>query len=266
MNVIEAPAPVPVEAPLALRIEGLAVAYGAKEVLRGVDLDVRQRSVLALVGPSGCGKTTLLRCLNRLVELSPSARVRGRVEHAGADIYGPRVDVNRVRRSIGMVFQQPNPFPMSIFENVAFGIREQARRRPRRRDLVAPVRRALEEAGLLEEVGDSLDRSAFALSGGQQQRLCIARTLAAAPDVILMDEPCSALDPRSTARIEETIRALRERMTVVIVTHNLAQARRVADRCAFLLDGEIVEQGTTEQLFEHPLEQATRDYVAGMFG
>ena len=234
--------------------------------LHGVSLDVPERSVFALIGPSGCGKTTLLRSLNRLTELTRSARVAGSVLHRGTDVYGRGVDPARVRRGIGMVFQQPNPFPMSIFENVAFALREQSRRRPRKAVLRPAVERALVEAGLWDEVSDALDRSAFALSGGQQQRLCIARTLAAGPDVILMDEPCSALDPRSTARIEETIRALRERMTVVIVTHNLAQARRVADHVAFLLDGRILEAGTAEQVMGSPRVQETRDYIAGVFG
>jgi phosphate transport system ATP-binding protein len=247
-------------------VRDLRVRYGTNEVLRGVDLDAERHTVLALVGPSGCGKTTLLRSLNRLVELSPAAVVTGQVLLDGDDVYAPGRDLNVLRRRVGMVFQQPNPFPMTVFENVAFALREQARRRPRRAQLEEPVRQVLEHAGLWDEVKDSLHRSALSLSGGQQQRLCIARALAANPEVLLMDEPCSALDPRSTAVIEELIASLRSEMTVVIVTHNLGQARRISHRLAFALDGDLVEQGPTEQLFTDPDREETRGYLAGSFG
>ncbi len=251
---------------LAIAIRGLRVSYGSSEILHGVDLDAPRGGVLALVGPSGCGKTTLLRSLNRLTELAPTAKIDGKVLLDGDDIYGSKVDLNLLRRRVGMVFQQPNPFPMSIFDNVAFAIREQAQRRPTRGSLMPQVEHALERAGLWHEVKDDLNRSALSMSGGQQQRLCIARTLAADPEVLLMDEPCSALDPRSTARIEELIVQLAGSLTVVIVTHNLAQARRIADYAAFLLNGDLIEQGPAEQVFENPLEQSTRDFVAGIFG
>ena len=251
---------------LALAIRGLRVAYGSAEILHSVDLDAPRGGVLALVGPSGCGKTTLLRSLNRLTELAPTAKIDGEVLLDGTNIYAPKVDLNLLRRRVGMVFQQPNPFPMSIFDNVAFAIREQAQRRPTRGSLMPQVEHALERAGLWHEVKDDLNRSALSMSGGQQQRLCIARTLAADPEVLLMDEPCSALDPRSTARIEELIVQLAGSLTVVIVTHNLAQARRIADYAAFLLNGDLIEQGPAEQIFENSKQQSTRDFVAGIFG
>ena len=250
----------------ALATRGLRVAFGATEILHGVDINAPRGGVVALVGPSGCGKTTLLRSLNRLTELAPTANISGQVLLDGNDIYGSKVDLNLLRRRVGMVFQQPNPFPMSIFDNVAFAIREQARKRPNRNSLMPQVEHALERAGLWHEVKDNLDRSALSLSGGQQQRICIARTLAADPEVLLMDEPCSALDPRSTARIEELIVQLAGSLTVVIVTHNLAQARRIADYAAFLLNGDVIEQGQAEQVFEAPTQQQTADYVAGIFG
>jgi phosphate transport system ATP-binding protein len=257
--------PAPGTAGAVMEIDAWKVAYGQKQVLNGVTLPVNRFEVLALIGPSGCGKTTLLRSLNRLLELAPTARHEGSIRLDGADVYGA-MDPNLLRRRVGMVFQQPNPFPMSIFENVAFALREQARRRPRRSQLEAAVEDVLRRAGLWDEVRDSLGRSALSLSGGQQQRLCIARSLAAQPEVLLMDEPCSALDPRSTARIEELIRALRDIVTVVIVTHNMQQARRVSDRTAFFLNGDVVEHGPTEQLFANPQREETRDYIAGAFG
>ncbi len=249
-----------------MEIDAWTVAYAKKQVLNEVSFDVARNDVLALIGPSGCGKTTLLRSLNRLLELAPTARHTGVIRLDGDDVYAPAMDSNLLRRRVGMVFQQPNPFPMSIFENVAFAVREQARRRPRRSALEQPVEEALRRAGLWDEVRDSLGRSALSLSGGQQQRLCIARSLAAQPEVILMDEPCSALDPRSTARIEELIRTLRGEVTVVIVTHNMQQARRVSDQTAFFLNGDLVERGPTAQVFESPQQAATRDYVSGVFG
>jgi phosphate transport system ATP-binding protein len=247
-----------------LAAEEIRVRYGEAEVLHGVSLSWRRGRVGGLVGPSGCGKTTLLRTLNRLVELTPSARVEGRVLLGGLDTFGEPPAV--VRRRVGMVFQRPNPFPLSIFENIAYAIRPEASRRPRRRAVEEPVEQTLRRAALWDEVKDSLDRSALRLSGGQQQRLCIARALAAGPDMLLMDEPCASLDPISTAKVEELVLALRHELGVVIVTHNLAQAHRVSDRVAFMLDGRVVEEGETAQVFENPQEQETRDYVAGVFG
>ena len=247
-----------------MRTEGLTIAYAGKPAVQDVTLPVRQGEVLALIGPSGCGKTTLLRSLNRLTELTPSASLGGAVTLDGDDIFG--LEVTRLRRRVSMVFQQPNPFPMSVFDNVAYALREQGSRRVRRSVLEPPVRSALERAGLWEEVADDLDRPALRMSGGQQQRLCIARALAAQPEVLLLDEPCSALDPRSTATIEQLILDLREELAVVIVTHNLQQAYRVADHVAFMYLGELVEYGPSEEVFDHPRERRTRDYVAGAFG
>jgi phosphate transport system ATP-binding protein len=251
---------------LVLATRGLRVAFSGNEILHDVDLDAPRGGVLALIGPSGCGKTTLLRSINRLTELAPTATIGGQILLDGTDVYAGGTDLNLLRRRIGMVFQQPNPFPMTIFDNVAFAIREQAKRRPSRGELMPQVADVLQRAGLWDEVKDNLDRNALSLSGGQQQRLCIARTLAANPEVILMDEPCSALDPRSTARIEELIVQLAGSLSIVIVTHNLAQAKRIADYAAYLLNGDLIEQGLAQQVFEDPAHQSTRDFVAGMFG
>ena len=220
--------------------------------------------MLALIGPSGCGKTTLLRTLNRLTELTPSARRAGSVLLDGEDIHD--LPDTKLRARVAMVFQQPNPFPMSIFDNVAFGLREQSRKRPRRRELEPQVVDALRRAGLYDEVRDNLDGPALRLSGGQQQRLCIARAIAPRPEVLLMDEPCSALDPISTATIEKLIGELRRDLAVVVVTHNLAQAHRIADKVAFMYLGDLIEYGTTEQVFDTPRASRTRDYVSGAFG
>ncbi len=250
--------------PERLRLRDVSVSYGSKEAVRSVSLSIHQGEVLALIGPSGCGKTTLLRTLNRLTELTPSAGRSGELTLDGEDIHD--VPDTTLRSRVAMVFQQPNPFPMSIFDNVAFALREQARRRPRRRELEPLVIDALRRAGLYDEVGDDLDRPALRLSGGQQQRLCIARAIAPRPEVLLMDEPCSALDPISTGVIEELIGELRRELAVVIVTHNLAQARRVADKVAFMYLGDLVEYGTVGQVFEEPRAARTRDYVRGAFG
>jgi phosphate transport system ATP-binding protein len=242
----------------------LTIAYGGKVAVNDVDLPVRQGEVLALIGPSGCGKTTLLRSLNRLVELTPAATRAGQITLDGQDV--DAIEVTELRRRVSMVFQQPNPFPMSIFDNVAYALRQQGSRRPSREDLRSPVMDALERAGLYAEVHENLMHPALRLSGGQQQRLCIARALAVRPEVLLLDEPCSALDPRSTATIEQLIMKLREEVAVVIVTHNLQQALRVADHVAFMYLGELVEYGSAEQVFESPREQRTRDYISGAFG
>jgi phosphate transport system ATP-binding protein len=247
-----------------MRVEGLGVAYGGKAAVQDVSLEVRSGEVLALIGPSGCGKTTLLRTLNRLTELTPGAVRSGRLSLDGEDV--DTLEVTQLRRRVSMVFQQPNPFPMSVFDNVAYALREQASRRPRKADLRAPVEHALRRAGLWDEVGDNLDHPALRLSGGQQQRLCIARALAAMPEVLLLDEPCSALDPISTAVIEDLIVQLASELAVVIVTHNMQQAHRIADRVAFMYLGELVELGTAEQIFGAPRQQRTRDYVSGSFG
>ncbi len=249
-----------------MRIEAVSLAYGTRWVVRDVSLPVRQGEVLALIGASGSGKTTLLRSLNRLTEVTAGAGRAGRITLDGEEIH--EIEVNALRRRVTMVFQQPNPFPMSIFENVAYALREAPgrRRRARRSQLEPKVREALRRAGLHEEVAEDLDRPALALSGGQQQRLCIARALAADPEVLLLDEPCSALDPISTAVIEELIVGLRESVAIVIVTHNLQQAQRVADHVAFMHLGELIEYGPAEQVFEAPRKQRTRDYIGGAFG
>jgi phosphate transport system ATP-binding protein len=247
-----------------MRIEQLSISYGHKPAVHAVSLPVRQGEVLALIGPSGCGKTTLLRSLNRLTELTRSARLTGRITLDGVDISA--LEPTALRRRVTMVFQQPNPFPMSIFDNVAYVLREQARRKPRRASLRPQVEEALARAGLLEEVRDNLEHPALRLSGGQQQRLCIARALAANPEVLLLDEPCSALDPQSTKVIEDLIVKLREEVAVVIVTHNLQQAHRIADHVAFMYLGELVEYAPTQALFGSPKEQRTREYVSGAFG
>ncbi len=251
-----------------MRLESVWLAYGEKWVVRDVSLPVRRGEVLALIGASGSGKTTLLRSLNRLTEVTAGAARAGRITLDGEEIH--ELEVNDLRRRVSMVFQQPNPFPMSIYDNVAYALAErpaQGRRRRRRTpELEQAAAEALRRAGLYDEVADDLDRPALRLSGGQQQRLCIARALAAEPEVLLLDEPCSALDPISTATIEQLIVGLRESVAVVIVTHNLQQALRVADHVAFMHLGELVEYGTSEQIFERPTMQRTRDYIGGVFG
>nr|WP_269208554.1 phosphate ABC transporter ATP-binding protein [Conexibacter woesei] len=250
--------------PERMRVEQLSVFYGAKAAVNDVSLPIHAGEALALIGPSGCGKTTLLRTLNRLTETTAGATRGGRVLLDGTDV--EQLEVTALRRRVAMVFQQPNPFPMSIFDNVAYAIRVQNKKRPGRRELMPQVVDALRRAGLYDEVADGLDRPALRLSGGQQQRLCIARAIATRPEVLLMDEPCSALDPRSTAVIEELIGELRRDLAVVIVTHNLAQAHRVGDKVAFMYLGDLVEYGAAEQVFAAPRAERTRDYVAGAFG
>jgi phosphate transport system ATP-binding protein len=252
-----------------MSLESVWLAYGDNWVVRDVTLPVRQGEVLALIGASGSGKTTLLRSLNRLTEITDGAARSGRITLDGTDIH--ELEVNDLRRRVSMVFQQPNPFPMSIFDNVASAFVEQRAgrnggRRGRTDQLEHAVLDALRRAGLYDEVGDDLGRPALKLSGGQQQRLCIARALAAQPEVLLLDEPCSALDPISTATIEELIVELRESVAIVIVTHNLQQAFRVADHVAFMHLGELVEYGPREQVFDRPTRQRTHDYIGGAFG
>jgi phosphate transport system ATP-binding protein len=244
-------------------LRGLRASYGDAPALRGIDLDIVPNRVTALIGPSGCGKSTLVRCINRMHEEIPGARADGEVLLDDLDIYDEGVDVVAVRRAIGMVFQKPNPFPtMSVFDNVAAGVRLNGTRG----SVKEIVEHSLHSAGLLEEVKDRLDDPGIGLSGGQQQRLCIARTIAVEPEVILMDEPCSALDPVATLKIEELIGELKQRYTIVLVTHNMQQAARVADSTAFMLNGEIVEVGETEKIFTTPDNQRTEDYVTGKFG
>jgi phosphate transport system ATP-binding protein len=247
-----------------MRTESVTISYGEKLAVDDVTLPVRQGEVLALIGPSGCGKTTLLRSLNRLVEITPTAVRGGRITLDGEDI--DRMEVTALRRRVSMVFQQPNPFPMSVFDNVAYALREQGSKRPGKEALMSYVGDALVRAGLWDEVGATLDHPALRLSGGQQQRLCIARALAARPEVLLLDEPCSALDPRSTQVIEELILRLRSEVAVVIVTHNMQQALRIADHVGFMYLGELVEYGPAEQVFGSPREHRTREYVGGAFG
>jgi phosphate transport system ATP-binding protein len=249
---------------LSVRLEKLQAFYGSSEQVKGVDLDFRANEVTAIIGPSGCGKSTMVRCINRMHEEIPGARAEGRVLLDDFDVYDPSVDVVAVRRAIGMVFQKPNPFPtMSIFDNVASGLRLSARGRG---DLHGKVEAALRGAGLWEEVSGRLQEPGAGLSGGQQQRLCIARSLAVDPEVILMDEPCSALDPIATLKIEELIAELKQRVTIVIVTHNMQQAARVADRTAFMLSGKLVEVGPTQEIFTTPSDSRTEEYVTGKFG
>jgi phosphate transport system ATP-binding protein len=250
-----------------MSLESVWLAYGDNWVVRDVSLPVRQGEVLAMIGASGSGKTTLLRSLNRLTEITPGAARSGHITLDGQDIHA--LEVNDLRRRVTMVFQQPNPFPMSIFDNVAYALAERpagGRRRRRSAAIEHAVADALHRAGLDDEVAGDLERSALRLSGGQQQRLCIARALAAEPEVLLLDEPCSALDPISTATIEELIVELRDSVAIVIVTHNLQQAFRVADHVAFMHLGELVEYGTSEQVFDRPTMERTREYISGAFG
>jgi phosphate transport system ATP-binding protein len=248
----------------AVKIDKLNAWYGDVHAVRDLDLEFRAHEVTAIIGPSGCGKSTMIRCVNRMHEEIPHARAEGCVTLDDVDLYADEVDVVAVRRTIGMVFQKPNPFPtMSVFDNVAAGPRLSGMRGGNLRDR---VERTLRGAGLWDEVKDRLNKPGASLSGGQQQRLCIARTLAVEPDVILMDEPCSALDPIATLKIEELIDELKERYTIAIVTHNMQQAARVADRTAFMLSGELVEVGPTEQMFTNPSDSRTEQYVTGKFG
>jgi phosphate transport system ATP-binding protein len=257
--------------PLVFDIDGLGVSYGGVQAVKDVDLDIRKHEITALIGPSGCGKSTVLRCFNRMNDLIPGAKVEGTVSYHGVDLYRADVDPVEVRRKVGMVFQKPNPFPKSIYDNVAYGPRLYGKRR----GLDDVVEEALVGAALWDEVKDKLQDNALALSGGQQQRLCIARTIAVKPDVILMDEPCSALDPIATLRIEELMLDLKEDYTIVIVTHNMQQAARVSDRTAFFSvdvtsggdrTGRLVEYGPTDKIFTSPDVEETEQYITGRFG
>jgi phosphate transport system ATP-binding protein len=244
--------------------QNLDLYYGTFRALRAISLDITEKRVTALIGPSGCGKSSFLRTLNRMNDLVAGTRVQGKILLDGEDIYAPNVDVVNLRKRIGMVFQRPNPFPMSIYDNVAYGPRIHGERNKRLLDEL--VETSLKGAALWDEVKDRLNKSALGLSGGQQQRLCIARSLAVRPEVLLMDEPASALDPISTAKIEDLIRDLRNTYTIAIVTHNMQQAARVSDYTAFFLSGELVEHGATGTMFTNPKDQRTEDYITGRFG
>ena len=238
--------------------------YGSKQALKNINLGCRAKKVTALIGPSGCGKSTFIRTLNRMNDVIPTTRVEGEITLDGESILGPRVDVVGLRKLVGMVFQKPNPFPKSIFDNIAYGLRINGMRHNKK--IAEIVEKSLKEAALWEEAKDRLKDNAFGLSGGQQQRLCIARMLAVEPEVILFDEPCSAIDPIATAKIEDLIHKMREHYTVVIVTHNMQQAARVSDYTAFMMLGELIEYGETSQIFTNPKNKLTEDYITGRFG
>jgi phosphate transport system ATP-binding protein len=245
-------------------VDGLSLWYAATRALNHISLTIPEKRVTAFIGPSGCGKSTLLRCFNRLNDLVDGVRVEGDIRFEGASIYDPALDVNLLRKRVGMVFQKSNPFPKSIFENVAYGCRIHGI--SRKDELAAIVERSLRGAALWGEVKDRLQESALGMSGGQQQRLCIARAIAVEPEVLLLDEPCSALDPVATAKIEDLIHQLKEQYTIVIVTHNMQQAARVSDFTAFMYLGELIESGTTQQIFTAPGKRETEDYITGRFG
>lgn len=257
--------PVTVDDAVTFVTRDVTVHYGAKKALDSVSLDIRRNDVTALIGPSGCGKSTYLRCLNRMNDIIPTCRVKGQILLDGQDVYAKSMDVVHLRARVGMVFQKPNPFPKSIYENVAYGPRIHGIARDRT-ELDEVVMTSLEKAGLLGEVKDRLHEQGTGLSGGQQQRLCIARAIAVQPEVILMDEPCSALDPIATAKIEELMDELRVNYSIVIVTHSMQQAARVSQRTSFFHLGVIVETGETEQIFTNPVDQRTQDYITGRFG
>jgi phosphate transport system ATP-binding protein len=245
-------------------IEGLSLWYGDKRALKNISMSVPAQRITAYIGPSGCGKSTLLRCFNRMNDLVDGVRIEGKIRIGGIDVYDPALDVTELRKRVGMVFQKSNPFPKSIYENIAYGPRILGVRH--RSQLDGIVERSLRRAALWEEVSDRLKDSALGLSGGQQQRLCIARALAVEPEVLLMDEPCSALDPIATAKIEELMLDLKQEYTIVIVTHNMQQAARVSDYTGFMLLGELVEFGVTKDLFTNPRDRRTEDYITGRFG
>ena len=245
-------------------VHDLNLWYGPTQALHHVDMDIPEQSITALIGPSGCGKSTFLKTLNRMNDLIPGVKITGDVRYRGQDIFAPGTDVNELRREIGMVFQKPNPFPMSIYDNIAYGPRTHGIKNRAKLDEI--VEKSLRGAAIWDEVKDRLRKNALGLSGGQQQRLCIARALAVEPEVLLMDEPTSALDPISTSKIEELAMELKDRYTIVIVTHNMQQAVRISDHTAFFLLGELVEYGETEKLFSQPQDKRTEDYITGRFG
>ena len=247
-----------------ITVESLNLHYGESHALKNVNMEIADHAITALSGPSGCGKSTFLRCLNRMNDLVDGCRVEGKVILDGEDIYDKRVDTTLLRKKVGMVFQQPNPFPMSIYDNIAYGPRLHGIKDKKELDEI--VERSLQGAAIFEEVKDRLHKSALGLSGGQQQRLCIARALAVSPEVLLMDEPTSALDPISTLKIEELMETLKKKYTVVIVTHNMQQAARVSDDTAFFLVGEVVEKNATSEIFARPKDKRTEDYITGRFG
>ncbi len=247
-----------------ISVQDLCLWYGEHQALKNVSIEIPEKSITALIGPSGCGKSTFLKTLNRMNDLIPGVKITGSVEYKGENIFDPAMDVNELRRQVGMVFQKPNPFPMSIYDNIAYGPRTHGIRSKAKLDDI--VERSLRGAAIWDEVKDRLKKNALGLSGGQQQRLCIARALAVEPDVLLMDEPTSALDPISTSKIEDLAMQLKEKYTIVIVTHNMQQAVRISDSTAFFLLGELVEYGNSEQLFSNPRDKRTEDYITGRFG
>ena len=247
-----------------VKVENLNLYYGENHALKDVSMDIQENAVTAFIGPSGCGKSTFLKTLNRMNDLVDGVRIDGKVLLDGEDIYDPSVDTTILRKKVGMVFQQPNPFPMSIYDNIAYGPRVHGIRNKKRLDQI--VEESLRGAAIFDEVKDRLKKSAMGLSGGQQQRICIARALAVQPEVLLMDEPTSALDPISTAKIEELMEDLKKKYTVIVVTHNMQQATRVSDQTAFFLVGEMVEFGDTKQIFSYPQDKRTEDYITGRFG
>ena len=247
-----------------ISVENMCLWYGSHQALHNITIDIPEKSITALIGPSGCGKSTFLKTLDRMNDPIPDVKITGSVKYKDEDIFDPSVDVSQLRRQIGMVFQKPNPFPMSIYDNIAYGPRTHGVRNKAKLDDI--VERSLRGAAIWDEVKDRLKKNALGLSGGQQQRLCIARALAVEPDVLLMDEPTSALDPISTSKIEELAVELKEKYTIVIVTHNMQQAVRISDNTAFFLLGELVEYGSTERLFSQPTDKRTEDYITGRFG
>lgn len=247
-----------------ISVENLNLHYGENHALKDVNMEIADHAITAFIGPSGCGKSTFLRCLNRMNDLVDGCRVEGKVILDGEDIYDKRVDTTLLRKKVGMVFQQPNPFPMSIYDNIAYGPRLHGIKNKKELDEI--VERSLQGAAIFEEVKDRLHKSALGLSGGQQQRLCIARALAVSPELLLMDEPTSALDPISTLKIEELMETLKKKYTVVIVTHNMQQAARVSDDTAFFLVGEVIEKNATSEIFARPQDKRTEDYITGRFG
>ena len=247
-----------------INAQNLELWYGENKALKDISISIPEKSITAFIGPSGCGKSTFLKTLNRMNDLIPSVQIKGTVEYAGKNIFDPSVDVNELRREVGMVFQKPNPFPMSIYDNIAYGPRTHGITSKAKLDEI--VEKALKDAAIWDEVKDRLKKNALGLSGGQQQRLCIARALAVEPKVLLMDEPTSALDPISTSRIEELAEELKEKYTIVMVTHNMQQAVRISDYTAFFLLGELVEFGETEKIFSQPMDKRTEDYITGRFG